>query len=747
MKRNNGIIFFLLCLCTFITKAQLAVDRDTITVVENGYVLKLPWANGVNHSNVSNLDLNFDGVKDLVVFDRQNNFGVGRFRCFIKQGAPGQPLYKPAPELSYRFPQVSAWALLMDYNCDGLEDLLCSTNGGIMVYKNISSATSGINFILVKSIINSDFSGAGGSSNSALYVSSIGVPGISDIDNDGDLDVLTFSPQGVLVEYHQNLSKETYSNCDSLKFKLATGCWGGIIETGCSINLNQTCAFKIRQNTDTAQNASSLHAGSCITCIDGDGDGDKDLIMGDVVCNVVQYAYNSGSASSALISDSTKLYPNYPNKNNTTQIRISNFPCAYNVDVDGDSKKDLVAAPNTNVGENTQSLWYYRNTSLTNTVNFQFVKKNFLQDEMIEVGQNSYPVLFDYNADGKKDLLIGTFGYFSVNTLQAKLTLYENIGSLSQPIFSLVTRDYANVSLQGLNNVMPTVGDVDSDGDIDILVGTSNGKIHWLKNSAGPGNPCNFSTFLNNPFNFITQSASASPQLFDIDEDGKLDLMIGGKNGRIAFYRNTGTAGSPTFSLITNTFGNVDVKGVANFYGIDGYASPFFYKEQGVTHLLVGSVSGDIFHYTVPSPTATCNLISPSLNGFNEGGQSTVFFEDITNDGKRDLFIGNASGGVSFFSSNSSMVSVRDLEQLTSQVKIFPNPAGDHISVNLGYISQPVFTCEIKSSVGKSAIAKHSSTNSLVIDISGLQAGLYLIIIEMQTASGPITIVKKFIKL
>ena len=100
------------------------------------------------------------------------------------------------------------------------------------------------------------------------------------------------------------------------------------------------------------------------------------------------------------------------------------------------------------------------------------------------------------------------------------------------------------------------VDDVDGDGDIDILIGTSSGQIHWLKNSAGAGNTCNFSLFLNNPFTFTTTSGTAAPQLFDINTDGKLDLMIGTRNGRIAYYQNIGTTTSPSFSLITNSFGN-----------------------------------------------------------------------------------------------------------------------------------------------------------------------------------------------
>ncbi len=68
----------------------------------------------------------------------------------------------------------------------------------------------------------------------------------------------------------------------------------------------------------SARPADDQHAGSCLTCLDSDSDGDQDLIMGDISCNFLQFARNGGTSAQAYFNDTTALYPNYPAKSNTT---------------------------------------------------------------------------------------------------------------------------------------------------------------------------------------------------------------------------------------------------------------------------------------------------------------------------------------------------------------------------------------------------------------------------------------------
>ena len=204
------IIFFVLSTKIF---SQNFFKRDTsINVLENGQYFNLPFAGGINSAQFSEIDLNLDGTMDLVCFDKAGN----KIIPFINDN--GNYVYSP----TYRnlFPEIHDWIILADYNCDGKNDIYTYSSGGIAIYENTSN--SFLNFTLKTSLVLSNY----GTSNINIYVSAVDIPAISDIDSDGDLDILTFSILGGFVEYHKNMSMETISSCDSIIFELETGCWG-----------------------------------------------------------------------------------------------------------------------------------------------------------------------------------------------------------------------------------------------------------------------------------------------------------------------------------------------------------------------------------------------------------------------------------------------------------------------------------------------------------------------------------------
>ena len=80
----------------------------------------------------------------------------------------------------------------------------------------------------------------------------------------------------------------------------------------------------------------------------------------------------------------------------------------------------------------------------------------------------------------------------------------------------------------------------------------------------------------------ITRGSQTTPTLGDVDGDGDLDLMIGEASGVLNFYRNDGTRSAPTFTLVSDEFQAIDVgrRSAPAFADLDG---------DGDLDLLVGS--------------------------------------------------------------------------------------------------------------------------------------------------------------
>ncbi|MBP7810575.1 MAG: T9SS type A sorting domain-containing protein [Bacteroidia bacterium] len=743
MKKSIRILIISYFLLGSLLKAQLPVGRDTITVIEGGNVLKSAWAGGLNFCMVSQVDLDLDTKLDLVLFDKVDLFAYGIFRCFINKGGVGEIKYVYDGEYSSKFPPVQQWTTFFDYDNDGRSDMLTYVLGGIKVYRN-TSTVGNLSFQLIKPAIKSAVTPT--NTPSQIYSSPVSIPGFSDIDNDGDMDVLTFSSSGFSLEYHKNMSMETYGNSDSLNYLLDEYTWGDFSESSCIVSLNQF----VKSDPIGESPLKVYHSGSCLMCMDREGDGDKDLILGDISCSTLHYLENSGTITNAHISDTTKLYPNYPNKGSTQQIIMNSFPCTYNLDIDNDGDKDLVASPNTSNSENSNSVWYYENTSTTPTVNFQFVKNNFLQDDMIEVGEGAYPCLIDVDTDGLLDLIIGNHGYYVGTTNRTKMAYYRNTGSLSQPSYSLMTRDFANLgtlpNTSTLTGLVPSVADIDADGDKDLIVCDYYGKVHWLENTAGAGNPCNFSIFKNNYFGISTTFPAAYPQVIDVDRDGVLDLIIGLRNGKVAYYRNTGTTTTATFTLVTNSFGNIDVTGDPGLYSSDGSAAPFMYDESGNYKLLVGSISGRIFLYDNidGNLTGNFNRIDTNVNKINDGPKSALQYIDINGDAKRDLIVGNYAGGLSFYSSKAP-IGIKEMNDLENEIVVYPNPANDYLDIKSLNNFTDKLNVEVFDVIGKKVLSQTSTSSNLRINCENLEQGLYVIRINVTANKVTKTLVKKII--
>lgn len=722
--------------------AQLQLSFDPSVPVDVNGALGMAWAGGLNTPQVSDIDLNGDGIKDLLFFDRVGNKVVP----LLNAGTTGQTsyTYTKAYDHVYPFDQLQEWILLRDYNGDGKEDIFGQTLGGMAVWKN-TSTDGELSFQLVDTLVRSNYV----PTDANLYITQVDLPGIEDIDGDGDLDVITFSIFGNYLEYHKNMSMELYGTADSLTFEVHNRCWGFFSENlnNNSVLLNNPCQFNLpnpelpiligdateaaiakRYDPDQMEDRSAAHVGSTLLPLDLDGDGDKDILIGDVAARTVLALINGGDLDSAFMVSQDSLFPIYDES-----VFLSVFPATFYEDVDNDGRRDLLVAPNyPSLSANKQSVWYYNNTGTDAAPIFDKRQEDLFQSEMIDLGEGAYPIPFDLDGDGLMDMIVANYGYFDESGVYpCKLAALRNTGTSTAPAFTMITDDYMGLSTSGIGNAMyPAFGDVDGDGDKDMYVGDLNGKLHYYQNIT-TGNTAQFTLAQPNVTNdeaaAIDVGQFATPQFFDVDADGLLDLLIGERNGNINYFRNSGSVTTPVWHLENDSVGGLDV---AEWWNVTGYSVPHMYLNgSGERELLIGSESGWIHWYDGidGNLNGTWNLVDSTWQDLREGARTAVCLHDFTGDGQPDAVIGNFRGGLSFWRNDEvTGIPIAAIEA-DQAFGLVPNPASSSTDLQLTIPVGKGVELQVWATDGRLVHRARLSDQRYALDTRSWEPGVYSI--------------------
>lgn len=744
MKLKLTVLTFISCLITFFSESQIIYDfgfkKDLSANVKDstGNILKYAWTGGLNAAQFNQIDLDLDGIKDLLVFDKIGN----RKLTFINNGTSGVSDYSYDYVYQKYFPEFNGWVNLTDFNCDGKEDIFTYTVGGIKVYQNISDTS--LKFKLFTPLLNS-FMG-GGYSN--ILVTDSDYPVFADIDNDGDIDVLVFFGLGTYVEYHRNMSMEDYGTCDSIKLIKKDYCWGDFAESSTTnhIILDINCPWRC-DSLNNIDKDGSRHTGSTMLAADFNGDNLKDLLIGDVDFPNLTLLTNGGNIDTAHMVAVDSVFPS-----GTSKVDIVSFPVPTYIDINNDSKKELIVSsfdPGMAKQSGINSCWLYDNNGTNNNPVFNFNTEDFLQGDMIETANGAYPVFLDYDFDGLKDLLVSNYGYmdtsyyhngYLISHFVSKISLYKNTGTSALPEFKLITRDFAGLSSLNKRSFYPAFGDINYDGKPEMICGDSSGRLNYFIDNAAIGQPVDF-ILSESHYQGIDVGSFSTPQLVDLNGDSLLDLTIGKMNGFISYYKNTGTKFIPVFTKMTDSLGKVDV--TDHMLSYNGFSVPCFFKDiTGKFKLFVGCESGNVFYY---------KDIENNLNGkftrydsvlvymepdsvtrkIRDGMRSSPAIFNINEDGYFDMVIGNYSGGLTFYKGIKPQPynGISDKNQSTeNSVKIYPNPANNTFTIDMSKIETPDNSeVMIFDVLGKSEFRKTFNTKIYTIDASSFKNGIHFI--------------------
>lgn len=361
------------------------------------------------------------------------------------------------------------------------------------------------------------------------------------------------------------------------------------------------------------------------------------------------------------------------------------------------------------------------------------------------------PEFFDIDGDGDLDLM--TADYYGNHLL------YRNTGTKYAPNFAASVTNPYGLSAPGTMITLYTSGDIDNDGDIDLIecgysYGTGSGNINFsfIENTGTATAPA-FAAPVNNPFALTAAPGFfGAPKLVDIDDDGDLDMVLNSfdytaYSTTYYTYLNAGTASTPTFDPpITNPFGmtvepvisvptfaDLDKDGDLDLFNISYYGNMTMYRDTS-------GASGD------PSFTSAAEM-DPFNIVFPDAALRIATFVDIDADNDLDLFASTeqdstGAAGLWFLEDTTSHVGIAPRTENNLTFSVYPQPAINEITVECNLVADKKSLLSISDLQGNIIYTTELSSAKNTIQLGTLPAGMYAV----QITNGKEKGIQKFIK-
>jgi hypothetical protein len=183
-------------------------------------------------------------------------------------------------------------------------------------------------------------------------------------------------------------------------------------------------------------------------------------------------------------------------------------------------------------------------------------------------------------------------------------------------------------------------------GALILVTGQQDGLIRAFANSGSWERPV--WSEQNNFFAGLPKMLHASPAVFDLDGDGRWELIVGDAEGRVQGFRyEPGPDGNQSWKRIEGVFDRVKV---------GRYASPALFRDAGMTYLLVGRQDGRIALFTAEGSPPETGVFQPDglLGGIVVKGHSSP--SAVERSGRIEIAVGDYDGNLRHFSCQKAFV-------------------------------------------------------------------------------------------
>lgn len=277
--------------------------------------------------------------------------------------------------------------------------------------------------------------------------------------------------------------------------------------------------------------------------VDFNSDGLKDLVVGEKqsypsIVGKVRVYLNSGTESEPEFSSYYYIQSGGSDLEVVAQSCMGCFPRV--VQWDSDGKKDLIVGLSN--GAYDGSVMLYLNVGTDEAPVFdsgRLIEYGPAGSKTpINVGIRATPAICDFNSDSKKDLLIGNFD----GSLEVYIN--EGTDTEPNFITSYFVQDNGENLFVDTYRASPTVADLNNDGKKDILTGDSVGQMRVYTNVGTDQNPTFSGYYLVEAGGAVIDLPSYSPTIYarsrpflcDWTNDGYIDVLVGSSDGKISLF-------------------------------------------------------------------------------------------------------------------------------------------------------------------------------------------------------------------